>query len=248
MKRKFFSMLLVMLFVLSFALPVSAETDTHLYDQADLLSDAEEGLLSEKLSEVSRQYDAQIVIMTIPSADGDSVDVILEHTYDSMGFGYGAERDGVFLLICMDPREYRILSNGYAGTAIDSDTIAVIGEEIVPDLSGGDYAAAFDAFIDQSAYYLNGYLNGFPFNFGKTFLICLIVGAIVGLITVLIMKGQLKTVRKQNQANVYVKPGSMQVTVYRDFFLYREVSRTKKESDSGSSRSGSSRSTGGGSF
>ena len=81
-------MLLVMLFVLRFALPVSAETGTHLYDQADLLSDAEEGRLSEKLSEVSRQYDAQIVITTIPSADGDSVDVILEHTYDSMGFGY----------------------------------------------------------------------------------------------------------------------------------------------------------------
>ena len=94
---------------------------------------------------------------------------------------------------------------------------------------------------------LDGYLNGFPFNFGETFVICLIIGAIAGIITVLVLKGQLKTVRQQNQANVYVKPGSMQITVHRDLFLYREVSRVKKESNN-SSKSGSSRSTGGGSF
>ena len=217
------------------------------FDNADLLSDEEELALTEKLSGISGTYNAQIVVCTINSIDGGDIDEFLEYIYDYMEFGYGENRDGVLLLVCMDPREYRILSNGFAGVAIDSGDIDSIGDVIVSDLSDGDYTAAFDAFADQCGYYLDGYINGFPFNFGKNLLICLIIGIVAGVVVAFVLKGQLKTVRKQNQANVYVKPGSMQVTVRNDFFLYREVSKTKKESSS-SSGSGSSRSTGGGSF
>ena len=217
------------------------------FDDADLLSDEEELALTEKLSGISGTYNAQIVVCTINSMDGGDIDEFLEYIYDYMEFGYGENRDGVLLLVCMDPREYRILSNGFAGVAIDSGDIDDIGDAIVSDLSDGDYAAAFDEFADQCDYYLGGFINGFPFNFGKNLLICLVIGIIAGVVVAFILKGQLKTVRKQNQANVYVKPGSMQVTVHNDFFLYRDVTRTKKQSSS-SSGSGSSRSTGGGSF
>lgn len=215
------------------------------FDDADLLSDEEELALEEKLADLSNKHHAQIVVCTIESMDGGDIDEFLGFLYDEMEFGYGDNHDGVLLLVCMDPREYRILSNGFAGEAIDSGDIDAIGDAIVSDLSDGNYAAAFDEFADQCDYYLDGYINGFPFNFGKNLLICLVIGIIAGVVVAFILKGQLKTVRKQNQANIYVKPGSMQVTVHNDFFLYRDVTRTKKES---SSSSGSSRSTGGGSF
>ena len=221
------------------------------YDDADLLTDSEESALTKKLLNISHAYNAQIVVATIASMDGGDVDGFLEYFYDSMGFGYGENHDGVLLLVCMDPREYRILSNGYAGTAIDTDSIEVIGNIIKTDLSDGDYAEAFQGFADECEYYLDGYLNGFPFEFGMTLLISLVIGIVAGLIVAFILKGQLKSVRKQDKANVYVKPGSMEVTVSNDFFLYRNVTRTKKESNSSSgsgSSSGSSRSTGGGSF
>lgn len=217
------------------------------FDEAELLNDSEELALEEKLADLSSKHDAQIVVCTIESMDGGDIDEFLNYLYDEMGFGYGQNHDGVLLLVCMDPREYRILSNGFAGEAIDSGDIDSIGDVIVSDLSDGDYAAAFDGFADQCDYYLEGFVNGFPFNFGKNLVICLIIGIAAGLIVAFVLKGQLKTVRKQNQANVYVKPGSMQVTVHNDFFLYRDVTRTKKES-SNSSSGGSSRSSGGGSF
>ena len=217
------------------------------YDEAELLNDSEELALEEKLADLSNKHDAQIVVCTIGSMDGGDIDEYLEFLYDEMGFGYGENHDGVLLLVCMDPREYRILSNGFAGEAIDSGDIDSIGDVIVSDLSDGNYADAFEAFADQCDYYLDGYQNGFPFNAGKNLAICLIIGIAAGLIVAFVLKGQLKTVRKQNQANVYVKPGSMQVTVHNDFFLYRDVTRTKKES-SNSSSGGSSRSSGGGSF
>ncbi len=246
MKRKIFSMLLAVVFCLSLSVTVFAASDANIYDDADLLSDAEETRLGEKLSDVGMRFDAQIVIATVSYING-SIDEFVEEVYDSMNMGYGTNRDGVLLLVCMDTREYRILSNGYAGVAIDSNDIDAIGNAIVSDLSDGNYEEAFNTYIDRCEYYLNGHINGFPFNFGKNLLIAVVIGIIAGFVVAFVLKRQLKSVRKQNQANVYVKPGSMQLTASNDFFLYRTVNRSRKESNSSGS-SGSSRSVGGGSF
>jgi uncharacterized protein len=252
MKKKLFSMILILVLAVSMAVSVSA-ADGFVYDDADLLPASQESSLSRKLAQLSDTYDAQIVVATVPTVSGGYVDEYLEYFYDSMGFGYGPQHDGVLLLVCMDPREYRILSNGYAGVAIDPGDISDIGDMIVSDLSDGDYSNAFHGFANQCAYYLDGYLNGFPFDFGNSLMISLFIGLAVGAIVTIILCAQLKTVRKQNRAHEYVKSGSMRVTVRNDIYLYRNVSRTRKESSSSSrggrsSRGGSSRSTGGGSF
>ena len=246
MKRKLLSMLFVVVLCLSFAVSAFAASGADIYDEADLLSTQEETQLAEKLSEIGEEFDAQIVIMTVSSTNGN-IDAYIEEMFDGMNMGYGEKRDGVLLLVCMDDREYRILSNGYAGEAIGPSQIDAIGDAIVSDLSDGAYADAFSTFADQCAYYLDGYLNGFPFNFGKNLIVALIIGMVAGVVVALVLKKQLKSVRQQEQANIYIKSGSMQITKSRDLFLYREVSRTKKDS-SNSSGSGSSRNVGGGKF
>ena len=223
--------------------------DGFVYDEADLLSDGEEAALTRKLETISRANKAEIIIMTMASLNGGNMDSLVEYVYDSMGFGYGENRDGVLLLVCMQPREYRILSNGYAGVAIDTGDIEAIGDAIVSDLSGGNYAEAFDTFADECAYYLDGYVNGFPFDAGKSLAIALIIGIVAGVAVALILKGQLKSVRKQHQASAYVRDGSMHLTMSNDIFLYRNVTRTRKQTNTSSGSSGgTSRSVGGGSF
>ena len=246
MKRKLLSMLFVVVLCLSLAVGAYAASGADIYDEADLLSNQEETQLAEKLSEIGKEFDAQIVIMTVSSTNGD-IDAYIEEMFDGMNMGYGEKRDGVLLLVCMNPRQWRILSNGYAGQAITGSEISAIGDEMVSDLSDGDYARAFDIFVAQTDYYLDGYLNGFPFNFGKNLIVALIIGVVAGVVVALVLKKQLKSVRQQKQANIYIKSGSMQITKSRDLFLYREVSRTKKDS-SNSSGSGSSRNVGGGKF
>ena len=246
MKRKLLSMLFVVVLCLSLAVSAFAVSGANIYDEADLLSTQEETQLAEKLSEIGEEFDAQIVIMTV-SSTGGNIDAYIEDKFDSMNMGYGENRDGVLLLVCMDSREYRILSNGYAGEAIGTDQIDAISEAIVSDLSEGAYADAFSTFADQCAYYLGGYLNGFPFNVGKNLVVALMIGVVAGVIVAFVLKKQLKSVRQQKQANVYIKSGSMQIATSRDLFLYREVSRTKKQSSS-SSGSSSSRNVGGGKF
>ena len=238
---------LTLLLCFSLSLTVFAQ-GSFLFDEGNLLSADEEAPLEQKLADLSEAHEAQILVYTAATTEGGNIDRYLNALYDGKGFGYGQNHDGVLLLVCMDIREYRILSNGYAADAIGSREINAIGEAITSDLSNGDYAAAFTEFADQTAYYLDGYRNGFPFNFSKNLLIALVVGILVGLITAFVLKGQLKSVYKQNQANVYVRSGSMQVTDSREFFLYRDVQRVKKESSSSGSSSGSSRNTGGGKF
>lgn len=223
--------------------------ETLLFDDADLLTDSEESELTKKLADISYAYDAQLVVATIGSMDDGDIDSFVDYLYDTMGFGYGENHDGVLLLVCMDPREYRIMSNGYAGVAIDTDTIDLICDEIVGNLSDGDYAGAFHEFADECAYYLDGYLNGFDFDVTGTLGYCLLIGIAAGLIVAFVLKGQLKSVRKEERANVYVRDGSMNVNIMDDIFLYRTVTRKERPKENSSSSSGgTARSKGGGSF
>ena len=227
------------------------ENEQFLYDEADLLTDPEEEKLVQKLEEVSHATNAQIVVVTLASMDGGNIDEFIDYLYETMGFGYGENHDGVLLLVSMDPREYRILSNGYAGTAIGPDQIDTLCDIVQPYLTKGTYATAFTYFANESEDFLAYYLEGSPFNAGKSFMISLVIGIIAGLITAFVMKGKLKSVRKQDSARVYVKKGSMRLTYSRDIFLYRNVERTKKQERVESTSSGSgntARSKGGGSF
>ena len=249
MKKRLFSAILVLMLLVTMAVSVSAATDAFVYDEAGLLTEGERADLANRLHKLSDTYNAQIVVVTIPSAEGNDPDAVVEYFYDNMGIGYGEDLDGVLLLVCMDPREYRILSNGYCGSAINTGAIDDIGNAIVNDLSDGDYAEAFDSFADKCEYYLDGHLNGFPFDFGISIGIALLIGVLVGQIVGKVLKGQLKTVRREHRAQNYVKSGSLTLTEQSDTFLYRDVRKIKKDTNSGTrSSGGSSRSIGGGSF
>jgi len=223
-----------------------------LYDDADLLTEEQEAELAQKLEAVSHAHNTQLVIATLPALNNGNIDDFVEYLYDSMDFGYGETREGVLLLVCMAPREYRILSNGYAGVAIGPDQIDTLCDFMDLYLPKGSYVAAFDSFADQCGEMLQYYESGSPFQVGKNLAISLVIGLIAGLIVALILKGQLKSVRKQHTAHVYVKQGSMQVTLQHDIFLYRNVTRTRKQeredSSSASGSGGTARTKGGGSF
>lgn len=247
MKNKIIALLLIVLLLVSLPMAVSAaENDTFLIDDADLLTASEEAKLESRLQEISKAYNAQITIITVDTGNWN-IDDYIEELYDNGGYGYGPNHDGVMLLVDMGIREYRILCNGLANDAIDIDTIS---DAFVPYLSDGDYADAFNAFADECEYYINGHLNGFPFDVGSSLTIALIVGAVIGLIVAFVLKGQLTSVRPQNQASAYVKPGSMKLTQSGDFYLYRTLTRAPrpKSNSSGGSRSGGGRSVGGGRF
>lgn len=249
MKRKIFSLISALLLCLILTVVCFASNPGYVTDGADLLTDSEERELYATLAEISDAYGAQVAVVTVPSL-GVSIDYYVNDLYDGGAYGYGSDKAGVLLLVCMNPREYRILSNGFAADAISSYDIDVISDAIVSYLSAGDYAEAFDTYASECEYYLGGYINGFPFDFGANLILALIVGVVIALIAVSSMKAQLKSVRRQNQANAYVKSGSMNITRAGDYYMYRTVTRSPKPKSNSSSSSsyGGSRNVGGGRF
>ena len=121
----------------------------YISDGAALLSEEEKASLEARLEEISTTYSAQVAIVTREVSELP-IDTAVETIYDNGAYGFGADRDGVLLLICMDTREYRILSNGFAADAITPSDIDSISDAIVSDLSAGDYAAAMETFAEES--------------------------------------------------------------------------------------------------
>ena len=66
---------------------------------------------------------------------------------------------------------------------------------------------------------------------GGTVAICFLIAFVIALITVLVMKGQLKSVRRQHFAGNYLQEGSLDVTFSQDLYLYRNVTRTPRPKD-----------------
>lgn len=259
MKRRLFSLILVLALCLAVTSPVAAQQlliapapgPASLVDNADLLTDSEEDALLETLEDLEQTYQVQVAVVTVTDLEGYSPDGFINYVYDSRGYGCGASRDGVLLVVDMGTRTYRILSNGLAADAITMDDIDTIGYAIESDLSDGDYADAFATFAEECEYYINGHINGFPYEFGTNLVIALVVGFVVALIVTGIMRAQLKSVHQKATAEDYMKRGSLKLTGSSDIFLYRNLSRTakpKNNSGSGGSSSGGSRNVGGGRF
>ena len=245
MKNKVLIFVTTLLILMLTAVSVSAG-GPRLYDGADLLSDSEEAEILAMLDTATEKYNAEFIIATVDNVGEDQIDEFDDYYYDNGGYGIGDSRDGVLLIVSMKDRDYRILSNGFCSDAVTASDIDRIGEDVASYLSIEEYAEAFRVFIERCDYEINGEINGYPFAAGKSLIISLVIGFVVAFVVTGIWRGQLKSVRQQEGAAAYTKKNSMNITKATDLYLYRTVSRVRREKSSSSS--GSSRSSGGGKF
>lgn len=258
MKRKLFAGLLVLCLAAACVLPVFA-AGSKLADNADLLSAEEARRVEQLLEEVSSRHGMDILVVTTVTLNGKPVMAYADDYYDYNG----CAKDGILLLVSTEDRDWHISTAGYGITAITDAGREYISDRIVPYLSNGDYAQAFtvfaqlcDEFIAQARTgepYDSHNLPKEPFRLVPSLIISLVIGIVVALIATGTMKKQLKTVCQQVKADSYVTPGSMQLTVSRDLFLYTSLDRREKPKQSGgssthTSSSGTTHGGGGGKF
>ena len=221
-------------------------------DGAQLLTEDEDNELEASLEELSVRQSFDVVIATIDSLDGEgytSMEEYADDLYDYCQFGYGANRDGVLLLISKGDRKWHISTCGYGITAFTDAGIQYLGQQMTPDMADGDYAAAFRTFIRWTDAYVTAAREGHPYDVNNMpheplsmmYLgLALVIGLVTALIVTGVMKSQLKSVAPQPDASSYVRQGSMRLTNQRDLFLYRDVHRTERPKASDSSDSGGS--------
>ena len=239
-------------------------------DSANVLTEDEDNELEDALEELSLRQSFDVVIATIESlesVDYTSMEEYADDLYDFCQFGYGADRDGVLLLVSVGDRKWHISTCGYGITAFTDAGIQYLGEQMTPDMADGDYAAAFRTFVQWSDAYIDAARSGSPYDVKNLpreplslmyLFLAVGIGLVLAWVVVHVMKSRLRSVAFQENAASYVREGSMNLTNSRELFLYRDVHRTErveeKDSDSSggssthTSSSGTTHGGGGGSF
>ncbi len=263
MKKRIFA-LCVALVMLVMPLGVFAKSEySRLQDLTEpaLLSESENAEILAKLDEVSEKHGMDIVILTVPEVEeGLTAEEDATEWYEYLGFG----EDGVMLYISMEESDWYLLTSGFGITAITDAGIEYIADNFLSYLSYGDYATAFNTFITCTDEFITqaktgepydtGTLPKEPYSFGMSLVISLVIGFIISLIVTGLWKGQLNSVAYKTRATSYMKPGSLNISNSRDFFLYRTIDRREKPKNTGggssthTSSSGKTYGGGGGKF
>ena len=223
-----------------------------LNDIAEVLTEDEDNELEASLEELSVRQNFDVTIATIDSLEDEgytSMEEYADDLYDYCEFGYGADRDGVLLLVSIGDRKWHISTCGYGITAFTDAGIQYLGEQMTPDMADGDYAAAFRTFVQWSDTYIDAAREGHPYDVNNLpreplslmyLFLALGIGLVLAWVIVGVMKSRLRSVAFQENAASYVREGSMNLTNQRELFLYRDVHRTEHVEEKDSDRSGGS--------
>lgn len=247
--KKFFSILMCLLLLALLPFPADAASDlTCVVDEANLLTQAELSSLEQKAQNLGTQCEADIVIVTVDSLDGQSAQSYAEDYFDSKGYGSGADHSGILFLLALSEREWYISTSGDMVDTITGYDIDSIGEEMTPNLSSGNYAQALTQYLSLLETVLKVEKSqpdsgSHPVYLPETqknpahppeknqpnILLSLGIGAAVAAVVVGIMCLSMNTKRPQQSAGAYMKAGSFQLKAHQDLFLYSNVSKTRKQ-------------------
>lgn len=128
------------------ALDLPPHPEGPIYDAADLLPPSDEAALDTQLRDFDRQTGNAVIIATVNSLQGDTIEDFAAKLYASWGIG-GAERDtGVLLLVAPNERKVRI-EVGYGLTPYITDILSgrIIRYDITPKFKQGDMAGGIEA-------------------------------------------------------------------------------------------------------
>lgn len=258
MKKTIIAVFTLVFLLATLLLPVHA-SQPHLIDDAELLSESEAAQIEKKLDKLCDKYDMDIVVLTVDSLDDEPPQDYADDYYDENEYG----KDGILLLISTEYNDWHISTSGYGITVITDAGLEYMSQQFLPYLSEENYSEALlcfaetcEDFIEQAESgdpYDTHNLPKEPFDIIVNLIIALVIGLIVALIATGVMKGKLKSVRMQPEADTYISSGSLKITNSRDLFLYNRIERREKpKQSSGSSThtssSGNTHGGGGGKF
>ena len=223
--------LLLLLALMCVCLPALGES--RVIDRADVLTAAEESQLEAAIAQVRSQYAFDVVLLTETSIS-QTPRYYAADFYDYGGYGEGADHDSILLLLVtgagMGDRDYFILTTGRAERVFSTSVLYDVEDAFLPFLRQNRFAAGMAAFVVQVEDHLTAYT---PLNRANRLLPVLLgAGLVVALIVVGILKGQLKTVRRKQDAASYVRSGSFHLTRAQDVYLYTSTARHRIEASS----------------
>lgn len=148
-------LLYLLLLVVVFVSASGFVTGQKVYDQANLLTDAQRAELQSECLRVARSLSVDVVLLTVADAGGRSAMEVADDFYDDHAFGYDAPHGtGILLLIDMDNRMAWISTSGDAIYYFTDARIERVLDRVFAFLPDGDYYQSFQAFLGEVEYYM----------------------------------------------------------------------------------------------
>ncbi len=142
MPKRWLSVLLLLAACAAHAQPTVPALTGRVMDRADVLSSSTEQALTGMLAAHEEATSNQVVVLTVPSLEGESVERVAEAVFNDWGLGQADRDNGVLVLIARDDREMRIeVGYGLEGDLTDAQAGRIIRSAFVPAFRNGDYDA-----------------------------------------------------------------------------------------------------------
>ncbi|MBE7007766.1 MAG: TPM domain-containing protein [Ruminococcaceae bacterium] len=139
------------------------ENAPRVVDDADIFSDAEEQAMESRIAVLRQELQRDIVVFTDNSDHGLGHDIYAADFYDFNGYGYGPEREGFCLFICMQEgnRGFWTCGTGTDSMALQTERTAnALDDALYEYMAAGEYGAGAANWIENIAVL---YRKGIPF-------------------------------------------------------------------------------------
>lgn len=242
MTKKIFAIIIATLICASFVFSASAYTQQYVIDYADNLSSSEVEELDLFAEKLESAYGVT-VLFCITEGTGDvTADEFASETYSD----YTDNENGLIIVHDDWNKTYFTFISGnadeyFSDAAVDSMTDAY-------DTNESYYGGISTCYELAEEYLENGYSGGYvndsePLNNDTDTIgaseekdgvsiiwlpVSLLIGLLVGFLIINGIASKNKSVKMQENATVYTRPGSMVITGSADNFLYNNVERREK--------------------
>lgn len=118
-------------------------------DAANIIPDAEEARLTQKLEALEQQSRRQLVVATIPDLQGYEISDYGYQLGRTWGIGQKEDDNGALLIVAPNERKVRIeVGYGLEPVLTDGMSFLIINNDIVPRFKQGDMAGGIEAGTD----------------------------------------------------------------------------------------------------
>lgn len=117
----------------------------HVVDAARLLNEEQRAALDAKLDRFQAEHGYAIVVLTVPSLEGETIEDVAYDAFNAWGVGAAHRDDGVLLVIAPHERRTRIeTGKGVGGALPDIVASDILDQHVNPMLARGEPARAVD--------------------------------------------------------------------------------------------------------
>lgn len=163
MKHKFLGCLLALLCLFGitdvYAMP-GPTNEFYINDYANLLSEETEHYILNTSAALAKETTAQVVVVTVPSLDGMTIEDYAVQLYRQYGIGTSEDDNGLLLLLALEERQFRVeVGYGLESVLPDGLTGRYQDEYIIPYLRENNWDQGvkngYNAFVKKICDYYN---------------------------------------------------------------------------------------------